>query len=101
MQNREAQHIRRERKCAEESAAFAGKPRAKPEPKARKRPREATPIGVNYPVGKPQRRNNVHYRYKNASHPLFVGVRRTSSLKKWVNASKGAAKNSAPNRRSF
>ena len=41
-----------------------------------------TTIGVNRHADKPQIRNNVHYRYENASHPLFVGVRRTSSLKK-------------------
>ena len=27
------------------------------------------------------------YRYGNAFHPLFIGVRRVSSLKKWVNCS--------------
>ncbi|MGN0888771.1 MAG: hypothetical protein ACI4UY_07820, partial [Kiritimatiellia bacterium] len=43
-------------------------------------------LGVNQPAGKPQIRNNVHYKYENASHPSFIGVRRTSALKKWVNS---------------
>ena len=30
-------------------------------------------VGVNQTAGKPQIRNNVHYRYENASHPYLSG----------------------------
>ena len=63
----------------------SGRKSAKPSGTVVERPLPT--LGVNSPAGKPQIRNNVHYRYENASHSLFIGVRRVSSLKKWLNSS--------------
>ena len=56
----------------------SGRKSAKPSGTVVERPLPT--LGVNR--WQAQIRNNVHYRYENSSHPLFVGVRRTSALKK-------------------